>query len=252
MSGAPERYAPSYCLRFNLVFMKTIGMIGGLGPESTIDYYRLLISAYRSRVKDDSYPSILINSLDVNKGLRWLSDNDLASLADYLVVEIQRLRDAGAHFGLISANTPHIVFDEVQTRSSLPLISIVEVACAAVKSRGMRKVGLLGTKFTMQAAFYPAVFSREGIALVTPTADEQAYIHEKYVGELLLGKFLPETRERLLGIMQRMKEQEQIESVVLAGTELPLILRQESASGIPLLDTTKLHVEAAIERLLAG
>ena len=231
--------------------MKTLGMIGGLGPESTIDYYRLLVSSYRSRTPDDSLPSIIINSLDVNKGLRMLDGNDLPGLAAYLAGGVEKLVEAGADFAIIAANTPHLVFDEVQSRSSIPLLSIVEATRDAVRARGIAKVGLLGTGFTMKARFYPDVFSKAGIELAVPGAEERAYIHDKYIDELLLGIFLPETRERLLVITQRMVEQEQIAGLVLAGTELPLILRAETIAGVPLFDTTKIHVEATVDRMFS-
>jgi aspartate racemase len=131
------------------------------------------------------------------------------------------------------------------------LISIVDATCADVERRGMTKVGLLGTRFTMQAHFYQDVFSRKGIRLVVPREDEQDYIHDKYISELLVGVFLPATRQRLLGIIERMKQQDQIQAAILAGTELPLILTEEQACGTPLLDTTKIHVQAVVERLLS-
>ena len=204
--------------------MKTIGIIGGIGPESTIAYYRLLIAGYRRQRPDGGSPSILLNSVDVEKLLALMENHDLPGVIDYLVPEVKRLAAAGADFGLIAANTPHIVFDELQQRSPIPLLSIVEATCAEAKARGIEKAALLGTRFTMQADFYPAVFSREGIALVMPVADEQFYIHDKYVNELLQDIFLPSTRARLLEVIHRMREQEQIECVVLAGTELPLVL----------------------------
>jgi aspartate racemase len=139
----------------------------------------------------------------------------------------------------------------VQRRSPIPLISIVEATCAEAKKREIRRAGLLGTRFTMQASFYPDVFSSEGITVIVPHEDEQAYIHEKYVGELLKNTCLPETREKLLEIIQRMKEQEQIQGVILGGTELPLLLREDTASGIPLLDTTQIHVRAVVVGLLS-
>ena len=231
--------------------MKTIGIIGGIGPESTIAYYRLLIAGYRRQRPDGGSPSILLNSVDVEKLLALMENHDLPGVIDYLVPEVKRLAAAGADFGLIAANTPHIVFDELQQRSPIPLLSIVEATCAEAKARGIEKAALLGTRFTMQADFYPAVFSREGIAWVMPVADEQFYIHDKYVNELLQDIFLPSTRARLLEVLHRMREQEQIECVVLAGTELPLVLSQDNAAGIPLLDTTKIHVEAAVARLLS-
>jgi aspartate racemase len=231
--------------------MKTVGIIGGIGPESTIEYYRSIIASYRRQQPDGSAPSIILNSISVQELLAMMNRDDLPAVIDYLVPEIKRLAAAGANFALIAANTPHIVFDEVQRSSPIPLLSIVEATCAEAKTRAIKRAGLLGTRFTMQARFYPNVFSREGIALVMPDAGEQAYIHDKYVNELLKDVFLPTTRERLLEIIRRMREQGQIECVVLAGTELPLILSQGEAAGIPLLDTTKIHVEAAVARLLS-
>jgi aspartate racemase len=226
-------------------------MLGGIGPESTVDYYRSLIAGYRRLRQDGSYPSIIIDSIDVTKLLGWMGANQLSEVTDYLVDELQKLARAGADFGIIAANTPHIVFDEVQRRSSIPLISIVEATCAEAEKRGIGKAGLIGTRYTMQARFYPDVFSRKGITLVVPQEDEQNYIHDKYLGELLKGVFLPETRERLLEIIESMKQWDRIQAVILGGTELPLILHGEQACGIPLLDTTQIHVQAVIARLLS-
>ena len=232
--------------------MKTLGIVGGLGPESTIEYYRFLIAACRARRPDAGSPAIIINSIDVQRGIDYVTAGDMAGLADYLVDAVEVLARAGADFGLIAANTPHIVFDQVQRRSSIPLISIVQATCQAAKEMGLTRFGLLGTRFTMQGRFYPDVFAPAGIALVVPTAEEQDYIHEKYLGELLKDIFLPETRCRLLQIVEGMRQRDGIQAVVLAGTELPLILRDaEDAAGIPFLDTTKIHVERAVDELLA-
>ena len=114
--------------------MKTLGIIGGLGPESTIDYYGKIIALYRERTGDGSYPQFIINSINMKKGLDFMEANNLAGMADYLLEEIGKLGRAGATFGLISANTPHIVFDEVASKSPISLISIVEATCAAAQS----------------------------------------------------------------------------------------------------------------------
>src|SRR5579884_888358 len=169
--------------------MKTAGMVGGLGPESTIDYYRLIISRYRARTRDGSYPALIINSLDVSKGLKLVSSGRLSELEDYLVGGVESLSRAGADFAFFSANTPHIVFDQVQRRSPIPLLSIVGVACDRAKLLGLARVGLLETRFTMQASFYPAEFQQSGIWTVAPNKSEQAFVHEKYVNELLVGRF---------------------------------------------------------------
>jgi aspartate racemase len=231
--------------------METIGVVGGFGPESTIEYYRMLIAAYQRHAGKKTLPHIFINSIDVYKALAMVEAGQLTELADYLAAAIQQLADAGADFAIISANTPHLVFDEVQKRSTIPLISIVEAACAAVMQKGITRTALLGTRFTMLAQFYPEVFARVGIELVIPSDSEIAYIHDKYVNELLQGTFLPDTRARLLDIIGRMGRDEHIDGVILAGTELPLILTGDTAAGIPVFDTTKIHVEAAVARLFS-
>src|SRR5271169_6280111 len=173
--------------------MKTIGIIGGIGPESTIEYYRSLVAAYAVRVPDGSYPPIIINSIDLKKLLDFLAANEQPRMIEFLVDEIQRLARAGAECGLIAANSPHIVFDEVRRQSPIPLISIVEATCEAGKVLGLRKLGLFGARFTMQGRFYPDVFSREGIALAVPDEQDQTYIHHIYFSELVKGTVLPET-----------------------------------------------------------
>jgi aspartate racemase len=231
--------------------MKILGIIGGLGPESTVEYYQNIIALYRERQRDGSYPQFIINSVDLKKGLDFMTVNNLGGMADYLLEEIDKLAQAGANFGLISANTPHIVFDEVASKSPIPLISIVEATCTAAKALKLRRLALFGTRFTMQGTFYPKVFSREGIELVVPDATDQDYLHDKYLNELVPGKFLPETRARLLAIVDRMKANSDIDGVILAGTELPLILRDAEHNGIPFLNTTKIHCQAAVEEMFS-
>jgi aspartate racemase len=230
--------------------MKTLGMIGGIGPESTMDYYRLIIAAYRERKPDGSYPPIIINSIDLNKARHLVTTNALADLTEYLVVEVQRLARAGADFGLLAANTPHIVFDDLSKQSPIPLISIVEATCDAARALGLERLGLLGTRFTMQGRFFPDVFTRAGVTLLVPDSDEQDYVHEKYMGELVNGIFLPETRARLLEIVDCLRQRERIDGVILGGTELPLLLRDAPPQGMPFLDTTQIHVRAAVARML--
>ena len=180
---------------------KTVGIIGGIGPESTIDYYRLIIATYREQKPDGSYPSIIINSIDLKKMLDLIEANELAKVTEHLVREVQKLARAGADCGLLAANTPHIVFDEIHSQSPIPLVSIVEATCEAAKALGLKRLGLFGTRFTMQGRFYPDAFSRQGITLAIPEPEEQAYIHDKYMSELVKGIFLPETRARLLAMV---------------------------------------------------
>jgi aspartate racemase len=229
--------------------MKTLGVIGGIGPESTIEYYRHLIAAHRARKPDGSYPSIVINSINMRTLLNMIEADDRINMVTFLVGEIQKLASAGAQVGVLAANTPHIVFDELRRQSPIPLVSIVEATCQAAKALGLNRIGLFGTRFTMQGDFYPRVFSAAQIELVVPQPDEQAFIHEKYMNELVKGAILAETRRRLLAIVDRMKKQDRIDGLILGGTELPLILGDVTDRGIPFLDTTRIHVEAAMAQM---
>jgi aspartate racemase len=231
--------------------MKTLGMIGGLGPESTVDYYKLIVDSYRQRIQDGSYPPLIINVIDLQKIIRLMEAEDYATLTNMIVAEVQKLAKAGAEFGLIGSNTPHIAFDQIQRRSAIPLISIVQATRDEAQKRGLSKLGLFGSGFTMKARFYPDTFSKQGIAVIMPEAEEQSYIHRIYMDELVRGVFLPETRARLLQIVKRMKEQNGIDGLILGGTELPLILRDTPDAGIPFLDTARIHVNAAVQELLS-
>lgn len=231
--------------------MKILGIVGGIAPESTIEYYRLIVSTYRARRPDDSYPPLIINSIDLRKMINLIEANKLGEMTAYLLDEIHRLARAGADFALLASNTPHIVFEDLQRQSPLPLLSIVQSACEAAKAMGLKRVGLFGTRFTMQGRFYPEVFSRHGITLALPEPDDQEYIHNKYMSELINGIFLPETRAGLLAIVERLKEKTDIQGLILGGTELPLILRDATDETIPFLDTTRIHVEAAVAQMLS-
>ena len=230
--------------------MKSLGIVGGIGPESTIEYYRFILEGYRARVTDGSAPHLIIDSVDVNRGIAMLDANDLAGLADYVSASVDRLMRAGAQVGLIAANTPHLVFDEVQQRAAIPMISIVEAVCNHARALGLKRLGLLGTGFTMRARFYPDMFVRAGLELVMPAESERVLIHEKYIHELLKNNFVPETRTKIIAIIERMRREERIEAVVLAGTELPLLLRGADPEGLPFLDTTMIHVNAAVDAIL--
>ncbi|MFN2476821.1 MAG: aspartate/glutamate racemase family protein [Chthoniobacterales bacterium] len=230
--------------------MKTLGMLGGTGPESTVEYYRRLIAAYQKRDPQGRAPSLIINSIDNKKLIAAFTANQLDVAADYLVAELDRLAAAGADFALMSANTPHIVFDQVQQRVRIPLLSIVDATADAAVAAGVQKPALFGTRFTMQAALFPECFARRGMALVVPNDGEQQFIHAKYMGELFVGTILDETRAALTEIVEAMKARDAIDALILGGTELSLIFREPTVAGLPVLDTTQIHVDAAVERML--
>jgi aspartate racemase len=226
------------------------GLVGGLGPESTIDYYRRTIEAWQ-QFEPGSAPSIVIDSLDVQVALRLVA-SDRAALIDYLLASLHRLAGARVDFAVLTANTPHIVFDELAARAPIPLLSIVETCADETRRLGLKRPALLGTRFTMEGEFYSAVFARHGITVVRPDDAERALVHERYVGELIPGKFTDATRAEIVGLIETMARRDKIDSVILGGTELPLLLRDATVAGLPALDTTALHVEAIVARLRAN
>ena len=231
--------------------MKLLGIVGGLGPESTIEYYKEIFRVYRERVPDGPEPSFILNSIDVKTAVRLVTAGELDELVKFLSEAVCRIAKAGAQFWLISANTPHIVFDRVQKVSPIPLLSIVEAACNESKAQGLSRVGLFGTRYTMQGSFYRDVFTRGNVELVAPSADEQDFVHHIYMKELLNGIVRDETRTRLIEIAETMRQRDGIEGLLLAGTELSLILKELPRSELQLLDTTKIHVEAAVKEMLS-
>jgi aspartate racemase len=145
-----------------------------------------------------------------------------------------------------------VVFDRLARASRIPLISIVESTYAVARQMGLTRVGLLGTRFTMESLSYPGVFTPRGITLVVPDEADRAYVHEKYMAELVRADYRPETRAGVLAVVDRLRERHAIDGVILGGTELPLLLGRVDDAGIPFLDTGRIHVEAALDRMLDG
>jgi len=227
--------------------MASVGLIGGLGPESTIDYYRRILAGWE-KVQPGSSPSVIIDSLDVQRGLRLVA-NDRKALVEYLFESVQRLTNAGVDFIAMAANTPHVVFDQLAARSAVPMLSIVEVCADEAERRGLRRLALLGTRFTMEGQLYPGTFSKRGMTVVVPGAQEQAWVHEKYIGELLKGDFRDDTRTRFVALITGLRDEDDVEALILGGTELPLLLKSDTIADLPVLDTTELHVAAIVNRL---
>jgi aspartate racemase len=231
--------------------MKVLGIVGGIGPDSTIEYYRSIFREYRSAVPDGSSPQMVIRSVDVRVLLDLIGKGQYAEMASYLSEAIGSLAGAGADFAIIAANTPHIIFDDLHKMSRIPLLSIVEATCKAAELLHMSNLGLIGTRFTMQANFYQRVFEEEGISLVVPDKNEQSRIHEIYVGELLNGQFLSGSRQYVREVVERLISGHGVQGVILAGTELLLLMGDlHEVKGVPFLDTTQIHVKAAVAEIL--
>jgi aspartate racemase len=196
--------------------MKTIGLIGGLGPESTVDYYKEIISSFNTKHADLAYPEIIIYSANLNEFMGLVNTKQWQKISEWLLEKVFSLHHAGAEFAAIASNTPHIVFEEIES------------------------------KLTMEADFYKKPFGYKGISVVVPSEEEQKIIHQKLFSEIELGIFKESTREELLAIVKKMVDEKGVDSLILGCTELPLILT-EGRYGIPFLNTSAIHCESIVK-----
>jgi aspartate racemase len=230
--------------------VKTAGIVGGMGPESTIDYYRRIIQRYGERC-DGSGPSLLINSIVTKAILALAASANWPEATEVLCRAVEVLAAGGADFAVLSSNTSHVVFDDVQARSRIPMVSIVEVTAGVARQKGLKRLGLIGTRYTMQGDFYRKVFTRVGVELVVPAGVDEEYVHTKYLGELVNGVFSKATHDGLVAVVERLRRDKGIDGIILGGTELALIIMEPEVAGIPVLDTAGLHVDAIVNELLA-
>lgn len=224
--------------------MRTIGIIGGLGPEATVDYYNLIIEAFKTG--DLNYPEIIIYSVNMSVFIGLMKEKRYDEAVEIMVSKTESLKKAGADFAAITANTPHMLFNQMQERSALPLLSIVEATCKECKRQGLKRAGLMGTGFTMNATFYHDVFSANSIEVILPGEGDKELINRKLFSEIELGIFKDETRQLLISIIEKMVREQHIDSMILGCTELPLILKENAYAGIPMLNTTKIHVDEIV------
>ncbi len=229
--------------------MKTIGILGGLGPEATVDYYKEIIKGFNKLNGDGSltYPEIVIYSVTMSRFIGLLNKGEKEKAAEYLIECLQKIKNSDADFAVLSANTPHLMFEYIQSKIDLPLISIVDSCAQKANESGLKKCGLIGTKFTMQNNFYQEVFDKYNIQIIVPDAMDIETINTRLFKELELGIFKDETKKEILNIIMKLKEQESIDSVILGCTEFPLMFTEDEYLGIPFLNTTRIHVEAIIK-----
>jgi aspartate racemase len=228
---------------------KILGLIGGIGPESTIDYYKMIIKKFRERFSTNEYPHFLINNINMTEMLSYVKENKLNDLTDFLTAQIKQLENAGADFAAIASNTPHLVFNELQNNSDIPLLSIVEETFKEIKKRNISKAGLFGTLSTMDGGFYQTTGRKYSVEVVSPDKKSKEYINKIYFEELVLGIINPSTKKELINIVSRMKDNDEIKGLILGGTELPLILDQNDFNDIKIFNTSKIHVESIIEKM---
>lgn len=225
--------------------MKNIGIVGGLSPESTILYYKTIIEEYRRMFGDENYPSIIIYSVNFGKFTEFMREGKRREAADLLVKAVKSLQSAGADFALIAANTPHMFFDYIASRSSIPLLSIIDALAEVLKRDNISKVGLLGTKFTLTQEFYVRGLKKHNIEAIIPEPNDIDTVNAIIYGELVKGIFKEESRSKVVEIIKRLIRKG-AKGVALACTELPLLI-SGTVDGTKLYDTAKIHAIKALK-----
>ena len=227
--------------------MRKVGIVGGLGPESTVDYYRGIIHAFKPTYEKEGYPEIAIESLDLKTFMSLIGKADWDEVSRCIAFKFEVLRAGGAAFGAIASNTPHRVFEDIQSRTLLPLLSIVDCSLNYSRLYKFSNLCLLGTKITMGSDFYQQIFARENIRLVVPHDNEQEYMQEKIFSEIEFGIIREETRNNFLAIIDRIVQEEKVEGVILGCTELPLLVRPEDIR-VQCINTTEIHISNIVDR----
>jgi len=229
---------------------KRIGILGGLSPESTTIYYEYITRTYRERFGDHGYPEILIFSVSFQGFMDWMREGRWDLITEKIVEGMTHLHRGGADFGLIATNTMHAVFDEVEKRSPMPLISIVDATAEEVRKERLQVVGLLGSTFTMGGDFYKKKLLSYSIDTIVPGKKDQEYVNRVIFEELVNGQILQRSRKGFIRIIEDLKDRG-VQGVILGCTEIPLLVREEDVD-VKLFDTTVIHAEKALNYAISG
>lgn len=230
--------------------MKTIGILGGMSWESTIPYYRLINEAVKQRLGGLHSARVLLHSVDFAEIESFQRSGDWHAAGAQLAAAARGLQSAGAELMLIATNTMHKVAPAVAAAIDIPLLHVADAAAAAVRSAGIRRVGLLGTRFTMEQDFYRERLAAHGFEVMTPPAADRERVHQVIYEELCLGVLKPASRDSYRRVMAALVE-EGAQGIILGCTEIGLLV-SEGDVAVPLFDTTRLHALAAVEAALAG
>ncbi len=223
---------------------KRIGILGGMSPESTIEYYQHITRTYTQRFGNYGYPEIIIYSVSFQPYVDWPNAGRWDLVAQGLSRAAQSLEAAGADFIVIATNTMHLVLDQVRDSIHIPVLSLLDVVGEALLATGIKTAGLLGTRFTMEKNLYQDALARKGITVLIPDADDREVVNRVIYDELVAGQIRVESRSRYVDIIKKLAAHG-AQGVILGCTEIPLLV-SEADAGLPLFDTTLLHAEAAL------
>ena len=226
--------------------MKKIGLVGGTGPESTIMYYKELNSKIDEATGSRNMPELSIESVNFRKAWELVSTEQYKELADYLSEKVNKLVGSGAEIIALTAATMHIVFEEIENNTNISLVSIPKTVCNEVIKKGYKKVGLLGTIFTMEQDYMKKDLLQAGIDVIVPDKADRELVAKRIYEELELGIVKESTLQEFNEIIKKMQKMHEIEAIVLGCTELPLILNNGNCA-LPCLDSVAIHIEELIE-----
>ena len=231
--------------------MKTIGLLGGMSWESTVPYYRQLNEAVKARLGGLHSAKVVLYSVDFAEIERLQHCGDWESAGAVLADAARALERAGADFVVLSTNTMHKVAPAIESAVKIPLLHIADPTAAAIRKAGLSRIGLLGTRFTMEQDFYRGrLVERHGIDVLTPEADDRELVHRVIYEELCLGRIEERSRQAYRDVMQRLVERG-AQGLILGCTEISMLVGEEDAS-VPLFDTTAIHAAAAAQLALAA
>lgn len=226
--------------------MKIIGLIGGMSWESSAEYYRIINEKIKEKLGGLHSAKTLMYSVDFEEIERLQHQGKWQELTEIMIDAAKRLENGGADFIVICTNTMHKMADEIQENVKIPLLNIADATAEKVKNKGIKKVGLLGTKFTMEEDFYKGrLIDRYGLQVLIPNENDRQIVHDVIYKELCLGIVNPESKEKFVEIIRNLVS-DGAEAVILGCTEIPLLIKQDDVE-IPIFDTTRIHAEAAVE-----
>ncbi len=227
--------------------MKKIGLVGGIGPASTVSYYLGLIDKFRKELGGNVYPEIVIDSVNMQIATEYISNGDLKRSAELMLKSLSNLKAAGAEIGAVTANTEHIAWNEMKNLFEIPVVSIVDAAVDEILKGGFKRVLVLGTVFTMRSGLYEEALASKGITPILPSEEDKELIGGLIFPNLENGVIIPQDREKMLDIAEKYISDCKADAVLLGCTELPLIIKNGDVSAA-VLDTTAIHINAIFER----
>jgi aspartate racemase len=228
--------------------MKTIGMIGSVSWQATLEYYRIINEDVAKALGGHHCAKIYMACMDFEELVVLSKDKNWDKMADVLTCQVKKLEENGADFFLICANTIHKVADKIAAKVNIPIIHIVDETAKEIKAKGIEKLSLLATVYTMEDSFYQDIMNRYGIEIMVPEKSDREFINKSIYAELVHGKILAETKKEYLKIIKS-QIQQGAKGLILGCTEIPLLIKQGDVS-IPIFDTTSIHAHAAAKAIL--